>query len=317
MDDNSHMQKPNYQNNNNNFKQQNFNAPPNNPLMNGGIGQAQNQNQYKNQQNMHRPNNNRPNNHNNYNNNNGNYDGIEDYKPYNGPLKGVYNKIVEPPTGIFKNKDIRQKFISKVLKIIATQFLLTTLFCLASVFSDSYQDFLADNYFILILAVIVSLICCIALYCFRNQARKTPNNYILLFVFTLCESYSLSYICAFTEPGTVLLAAGITFLLVVCLTTYAITTKRDITQKANLIFYAFIAVFVLAIGALFFRSHMLNVVIAVAFLLVFSAFLVLDIQRLQGNRKFAYDIDDYIIAALDIYIDIIVMFKQLLYLLGN
>lgn len=86
---------------------------------------------------MHRPNNNRPNNHNNYN-NNGNYDGIEDYKPYNGPLKGVYNKIVEPPTGIFKNKDIRQKFISKVLKIIAIQFLLTTLFCLASVFSDSY-----------------------------------------------------------------------------------------------------------------------------------------------------------------------------------
>jgi len=56
-----------------------------------------------------------------------------------------------------------------------------------------------------------------------------PNNYWLLGIFTVCESYMLSYHCAFTAPGVVLMATGTTTLLVGCLILYATKTKRDIT----------------------------------------------------------------------------------------
>ena len=50
---------------------------------------------------------------------------------------------------------------------------------------------------------------------------------------------------------------------------------------------------------------------------LFSLYLVFDLQRLSTKAKesLAYSIDDYIIAALDIYIDIVIIFKELLYLL--
>ncbi len=35
-----------------------------------------------------------------------------------------------------------------------------------------------------------------AIYCYPSNAKKVPTNYILLLVFTLCESYIVSFACS-------------------------------------------------------------------------------------------------------------------------
>ena len=58
-----------------------------------------------------------------------------------------------------------------------------------------------------VLTIIISII----LLCFRNLARKSPFNYILLFIFTIAEAYMVSYICgAIDDPELVLMATLMT-----------------------------------------------------------------------------------------------------------
>lgn len=49
---------------------------------------------------------------------------------------------------------------------------------------------------------------------------------------------------------------------------------------------------------------------------LFTFFLIYDIQKLMGNRRRAYSPDDYIIASLNIYLDIVQIFLNLLQIIG-
>lgn len=62
---------------------------------------------------------------------------------------------------------------------------------------------------------------------------------------------------------------------------------------------------------------MSKVIVSLAIIGLFSLYLVFDLQRLTGKKSITYTMDDYIIAALDIYIDIVIMFKELIYLLSR
>mmetsp|Transcript_26309 Transcript_26309/g.23178 ORF Transcript_26309/g.23178 Transcript_26309/m.23178 type:complete len:144 (+) Transcript_26309:162-593(+) len=76
---------------------------------------------------------------------------------------------------------------------------------------------------------------CVLMCCLR-VARKVPTNYILLGIFTLCESYLVSFISAFYDPTIVVLAAFLTATLTFVLTLYACTTKSDFTTMGGLLF---------------------------------------------------------------------------------
>ena len=63
-----------------------------------------------------------------------------------------------------------------------------------------------------------------------NISRKTPTNYAVLGLFTLFESYLVSYVCYLYTPDSVLLAAVATLSATIGLTYYAMTTKEDLTS---------------------------------------------------------------------------------------
>lgn len=68
----------------------------------------------------------------------------------------------------------------------------------------------------------------------------------------------------------------------------------------------------LLIFGLIFRSHIVNVVISTVIGLIFGFLLAIDVQRLSGQYAVKYSLDDYIIAALDLYIDIVQIFLAVL-----
>ena len=44
--------------------------------------------------------------------------------------------------------------------------------------------------------LIVSIAIECAIFCCKSVARKTPTNYICLFVFTICQAFVFAFICA-------------------------------------------------------------------------------------------------------------------------
>lgn len=100
------------------------------------------------------------------------------------------------------------------------------------------------------------------------------------------------------------------------LTIYALTTDTDVTTMG-----AFLAVFgmVMLAGALFLMftdnliAHLIYCCLGV---ILFSIYIIYDTQLLLENKKYGYTIDDYVIASLMLYIDIINLFIYILEILG-
>lgn len=52
-------------------------------------------------------------------------------------------------------------------------------------------------------------------------------------------------------------------------------------------------------------------------IILFSAYIIYDTQLLTGKGKHALSIDDYVLGAVMLYIDIVLLFLQILKLLGK
>ena len=59
-----------------------------------------------------------------------------------------------------------------------------------------------------------------------------------------------------------------------------------------------------------------HLVIAIVSAILFTMFLIYDLQMLMGGRAREFDPDMYVIAALNIYIDIIQIFLNVLQIIG-
>ena len=50
---------------------------------------------------------------------------------------------------------------------------------------------------------------------------------------------------------------------------------------------------------------------------IYGFYLIYDVQLLMNNKRFKYSEDDYIIAAINIYLDILLIFLKILELFGS
>jgi len=89
-------------------------------------------------------------------------------------------------------------------------------------------------------ALLIAIFIEIALICCRKFARKTPLNYILLLIFTVCETYAVacSVIWYSSVPATVIQAGIGTAMITLACTAYAFKAKTDFTMKGGIIFIA-------------------------------------------------------------------------------
>ena len=102
------------------------------------------------------------------------------------------------------------------------------------------------------------------------------------------------------------------------LTGYAFYTKSDFTQYEARICILSFAVVTLGLALLFvsFNSWW-HPLISFLSILVYGLFIIHDTQLIAGGGKHKLGLDEYIVAALIIYIDIICMFTELLKLCGS
>jgi len=225
----------------------------------------------------------------------------------------------------FTETNIRHGFIRKVYGILAAQLTVTMAiaFCvmrLPIAASPSTTVLLMFGS----LAITVGVMCCFI--CKPEIMRRSPQNYILLAVFTVAQAVAIGFISAQYTQESVLMVLAITAIVVFGLTLFACQTSIDFTGMGAYLFAALFVLlgfgFVLSLANLFGAAgpafQGLRLLYAVGGALIFSMFLVYDTQLIIGGKhQKKYDTDDYIPATLDLYLDIINLFLFLLQIFGD
>ena len=91
------------------------------------------------------------------------------------------------------------------------------------------------NFWLFYIALGVSLVAEITLMCSNRIARKVPQNYLLLLVITMGQSYMLSMICAMYDPKLVFMVFVIGSISFIGMSLYAYTAQYDLTIYGSVI----------------------------------------------------------------------------------
>ncbi len=125
------------------------------------------------------------------------------------------------------------------------------------------------------------------------------------------------FISAAYNPEIVLIAATFTATVAVALTIYAFTTKNDFTASGGAL-AIFLSVFLLlGVMLLFFNTPVAATCYSGIGVIVFGFYLIYDTQLVVGGGQHELCDEDYIIAAMIIYLDIIMIFLHVLEMLSK
>merc|ERR1712226_189209 len=108
------------------------------------------------------------------------------------------------------------------------------------------------------------------------------------------------------------MVAGSTF----ALTLYAFTTKTDYTYCGGAIWIFLFSLFFFSFFFFFMDYEVARVGFSIIGVILYSFYLIYDTQLIIGGKRFELSLDDYVIASMILYIDIIQLFLYLLRLFG-
>ncbi|KAI8778269.1 protein lifeguard 1 [Biomphalaria glabrata] len=218
----------------------------------------------------------------------------------------------------FSEKSIRLGFIRKVYAILFLQIGITAAMIALFIYVDPIKEYSRENPWMWILAFVMTFVIIIVLACCPDFRRKTPINMILLIAFTVCEGFLLGTVSSHYDRDEVLMAIGITAVVSLALTIFAFQTKWDFTMMGGLLFVLVIVLFCFGFLAIFLHNRIVNLVYASLGALIFSAYLVFDTQlMLGGKHKYSLSPEEYIFAALNLYLDIVNLFLFILSIIGS
>jgi modulator of FtsH protease len=165
------------------------------------------------------------------------------------------------------------------------------------------------------IGLIGSLGCLIALGFLKE---RTPLNLVLLFAFATLEGVLLGGILeVYIARGLGLLvlnAASATGLVTLVAGGYGYVTKRNLAGLGGFLFIGLLVLLGASLIGLFLHLAFLQLLIAAGGSVLFTAFLVYDLNRVANAGQVSQG--DTILLAVSVYIDIVNLFLFLLQLLG-
>ena len=163
----------------------------------------------------------------------------------------------------------------------------------------------------------ISIIAALAPLFFALRARNAfPANVGLVLLFTFAEGVILSpilYVYGQRQPGLITQAAMLTIGAFGVLTAYAFISRRDFSAWGSFFMVGLWVLIGVSVLNLFFKNPAMDLWLAGITVLVFSGLLVFDTWRIRNQ----YGPDDYVAAAVQIYLDLLNLFLGLLRVLGG
>ncbi|KFP74032.1 Protein lifeguard 4, partial [Apaloderma vittatum] len=199
-------------------------------------------------------------------------------------------------------------FLRKVYSILSIQLLLTTVTSAIFLYSTGVQAFVHERPALLLISAIGSLAVIVALTFYRHQH---PINLYLLFGFTLLEALTVAIAVSLYDVSIVLQAFILTTAVFLGLTAYTLQSKRDFSKFGAGLFACLWILFFSSFLRLYFYSETIELVFAAAGALLFCGFIIYDTHLLMHKLS----PEEYILAAVNLYLDVINLFLHLLRLL--
>lgn len=216
---------------------------------------------------------------------------------------------------LFAEREVRLGFIRKVFGLLAVQLAITAGVAATFILSAPVKAFVLGNPATFWVAFGLSLALVLVLSCSESARRSHPTNLVLLLAFTGAEAVLVGTISAMYDTDVVVLAAALTVGMTLCLSAYAMQTKRDFTASGGVLFVLLYALIAAGLLSIFFHSRVLNIVVSAVGAAVFGCYIIWDVQLMVGGGAVAISPDEYVFAALNIYLDVINLFLYLLRLL--
>jgi FtsH-binding integral membrane protein len=165
-----------------------------------------------------------------------------------------------------------------------------------------------------LLSIVGSLGTLIALFFLKE---KSPVNLGLLYAFATFEGMALglileSYLAR--GMGAVVLNAVTTAAVTLAAGAYGTTTKRDLSGMGSILTIGLIAVIVASLVGIFVQMPLLHLGIAAVSAVLFTGFLVFDLNRVANARGVTEG--QTILLAVSVYLDIFNLFLALLRIFG-
>ncbi|KAJ8867362.1 hypothetical protein PR048_031163 [Dryococelus australis] len=200
---------------------------------------------------------------------------------------------------------VRMGFLRKVYGLLGVQLLVSTVIAGVCMLQEDVKAFIHSNDWLLFCAFVLSFGFLIALHMKR---REFPTNLILLAGFTVVEAYSVGVVLTYFEQAVVLHALLLTLVIVAGLTAFTLQTKRDFSFLGVGLFVGLSMLLMAGLVQMVVGSTALELAISIGGAILFSLFIVVDTQMLMKTLS----PEEYIVATITLYLDIINLFLHIL-----
>lgn len=227
---------------------------------------------------------------------------------------------VEDPTYSFNfsEKNIRAGFIRKVYSILMCQLVITIAIIALFTFHKPTKLYAQEHSWILIVGVVFTLVCIICMVCCVEVRRNYPMNFIFLFIFTCAEGLLLGVTSSLYDGYEVLIAMGMCAIVTFLLTVFAFQTRIDFTRWGGALFIILIVFILFGLLKIFIKGRTIEMLYATIGACIFMLYIIYDTQlMIGGTHKYAISPEEYIFAALNLYLDVINLFLFLLQIIGK
>tara|TARA_B100002051_G_C16729613_1_gene637445 strand:+ start:1251 stop:2003 length:753 start_codon:yes stop_codon:yes gene_type:complete len=218
---------------------------------------------------------------------------------------------------------IRKKFITKVYTIVWFQLLFTSIFIgLCNQVKPITEFITSKNGLFLNYVCIISLITLTIMFmCIPDilKNKKYGIQWMFLTIYTILLIYMVGIVGALYSSQSLLLAGISTLIIFSGLTLYAWQTKYDYTTLGNYLIVVLFGFILTGFMMAYFKNNYINTLYSIGGVLLFSFYIIYDTQLIVGgkHRKIMFTIDDYILAAINLYLDILNMFMFIVDILNG
>lgn len=217
---------------------------------------------------------------------------------------------------------LRRGFLKKVYGILSVQMLVTVGIVALFMLDADVKNYTQQNTWVMWTAMGFYLFTAFTIICCGELRRKHPHGLILLSITTISLSVMVAIISCTYDTYTVMYAGIITAGTTLGLSAYACTTKRDFTMMGGaLVSFLWVMIFSSFLFWWFppvMASQTWNIVYGGIGAFLMCLFIVYDTQlMLGGKHKYSISMDEYVFAALNLYLDIINLFLYLLRVVGG
>ncbi|CAB3368048.1 Hypothetical predicted protein [Cloeon dipterum] len=242
----------------------------------------------------------------------GGYAAAHYYQP-GWPVKNPRNE--SPPSGMemsFSDKAVRRRFMVKVYSMLSLQLIVLFGSCLAIRTVPHVEEFVRAHPELILIGFVFQFTLLLLMCCNPNMIRSHPLNLFILTIFTLSNTLSISAVSVIYRTDTLLYTIGATLMVFMVLTLFAAQTCIDFTVCGGIMLTLTFLLLLLGLVAIYVHQDTLLLVYHGIGAFLFCAYIVYDTQMIMGGHRYALSPEDYIMATIMLYMDVVNVFLNML-----